>query len=48
MCKLESSKECEHPDKLKGEPEHCTPDQIKKCHGEIVEHHCQHGCSKKE
>jgi hypothetical protein len=31
---------CEHPEKLKGKPEECTPGQIKECHGEAKEHPC--------
>jgi hypothetical protein len=40
MCKPESKKGCEHPEKLKGKPEECSPEQIKECHGEVVEHPC--------
>lgn len=40
MCKAESKKGCEHPEKLKGKPEECTPEQIKECHGETREHPC--------
>jgi ArsR family transcriptional regulator len=32
---------CEHPEKLKGRPEECTPEQIKECHGEVKEHPCE-------
>ena len=32
---------CQHPEKLKGKPEECTPEQIKECHGEVKEHPCQ-------
>ena len=32
---------CEHPEKLKGKPEECTPEQIKECHGETKEHPCE-------
>ena len=31
---------CEHPEKLKGKPEECTPEQIKECHGEMKDHAC--------
>ena len=31
---------CEHPEKLKGKPEDCTPEQIKECHGDTAEHPC--------
>lgn len=40
MCKAESKKGCEHPEKLKGKPEECTPKQIKECHSEVTEHPC--------
>ena len=31
---------CEYPEKLKGKPEECTPEQIKECHGD-KEHPCE-------
>ncbi len=31
---------CEHPEKLKGKPEDCSPEQIKECHGDSGEHPC--------
>ena len=31
---------CQHPEKLKGKPEECTPEQIKECHGDD-EHPCK-------
>ena len=37
MCKGQ----CEHPDKLKGKPEQCTPEQIKECHGDEKDHPCE-------
>jgi len=40
MCRVESKRECEHPERLVGKPEECTPEQIKECHGEVVEHPC--------
>jgi len=33
-------KVCEHPEKLKGKPGECSPQQIKECHGKVVEHSC--------
>lgn len=30
---------CQYPEKLKGKPEECTPEQIKDCHGD-KEHPC--------
>jgi hypothetical protein len=31
---------CQHPEKLKGTPSECTPEQIKECHGEGAHHTC--------
>ena len=31
---------CQAPEKLKGKPEECTPEQIKECHGETADHPC--------
>jgi len=33
---------CEHPDKLKGKPSECTPEQIRECHGDTATHPCVH------
>jgi ArsR family transcriptional regulator len=32
---------CQQPDKLKGTPQECTPEQIKECHGDTEEHPCK-------
>lgn len=32
---------CERPEKLKGKPEECTPQQIKECHGDVKKHPCK-------
>ena len=40
MCQPESIKRCEHPEKLKGKPEDCPPEQKMECHGVTVEHSC--------
>ena len=40
MCKMEGKEGCEHPEKLKGKPGECTPEQIRECHGEVKEHPC--------
>jgi ArsR family transcriptional regulator len=32
---------CQHPEKLKGKPEECTPKQIKTCHGDRQDHPCE-------
>jgi len=34
------SNPCLKPDKLKGKPEECTPEQIKECHGDVENHPC--------
>ncbi len=39
MCD-EEKKGCEKPEKLKGKPEECSPEQIKECHGDDPEHPC--------
>jgi ArsR family transcriptional regulator len=31
---------CQKPEKLKGKPEECTPQQIKDCHGDAKNHPC--------
>ncbi len=31
---------CEQPVQLKDKPENCTPEQIKKCHGDTKDHPC--------
>ena len=31
---------CEKPEKLKGKPEDCSPEQIEECHGVEKEHSC--------
>jgi ArsR family transcriptional regulator len=36
MCK----ENCQHPEKLKGKPGECTPEQIKECHGDATHHPC--------
>jgi ArsR family transcriptional regulator, arsenate/arsenite/antimonite-responsive transcriptional repressor len=39
---------CQHPEKLKGKPEECTPVQIKECHGEVKVHPCRGDEKKKK
>jgi len=38
MCKVEKKESCEHPEKLKGKPEECSPEQIRDCHSQVIEH----------
>jgi hypothetical protein len=39
MC--EEKKGCEHPEELKGDPKECSPEQIRKCHGDTEGHPCE-------
>ncbi len=44
---------CQKPEKLRGKPGQCSPEQIKECHGEEQEHPCveekeKTGCKKPE
>ena len=32
--------ECQRPEELIGKPEDCSPEQIRKCHGETEDHPC--------
>ena len=34
---------CQKPDQLKEKPEECSPEQIKKCHGDAKDHPCVKG-----
>ena len=40
MRKAKSTKVCKHPERLKGKPGECSPEQIKECHGEVEGHPC--------
>ena len=31
---------CQKPEELKGDPSQCSPEQIRKCHGDSGEHPC--------
>jgi len=35
VCEKINKKKCEQPERLKGKPEECTPEQIKRCHGNV-------------
>jgi hypothetical protein len=39
---------CEHPEKLKGKPGDCSPEQIEECHAPVKEHTCCCGCECEE
>jgi hypothetical protein len=42
MCRKINKRGCKYPEKLKGGPEKCSPEQIKECHDDISvkEHIC--------
>jgi hypothetical protein len=39
---------CERPKNLKGKPEECPPEQVKKCHGNVRKHPCATGGKKQK
>ena len=40
MAKPENPKGCEHPERLKGKPGECSPEQIRECHSDAAGHPC--------
>ena len=38
MC--DAKKGCRKPEELEGAPEECSPEQIRKCHGDVQTHPC--------
>ena len=40
MCCNEEKKGCRKPENLKGKPEDCSPEHIRKCHGDAERHPC--------
>jgi len=49
MCCYNEKKEgCQNPENLKGRPEDCSPEQIRKCHGDVKEHPCVKSSEKKQ
>jgi hypothetical protein len=40
MTMCEKTCGCQNPVELKGRPEDCTPEQIRKCHGDDATHTC--------
>ena len=40
MCCHEERKGCQRPENLSGRPADCTPEQMRKCHGEQKQHPC--------
>jgi len=45
MCERKNG--CQKPKKLVGKPEECSPEQIKKCHGDVKNHPCVKSSAKK-
>lgn len=39
---------CEHPEKLKGKPGDCSPEQVEECHDPVKEHTCCCSCDCEE
>jgi hypothetical protein len=33
-------RKCQRPKELVGKPEKCSPEQIRRCHGEVKKHPC--------
>ena len=41
MCGSSGKKQgCQKPENLKGRPEACSPEQVRKCHGDAPKHPC--------
>ncbi len=40
MCCNERQESCRKPEELTGKPEDCSPEQIRKCHGDADAHPC--------
>jgi hypothetical protein len=40
MCPDEKNQGCTKPENLKGKPQECSPDQVRKCHGDAKTHPC--------
>ena len=38
MCEEQTG--CQKPEELKGDPKECSPEQVRKCHGDVQEHPC--------
>ena len=41
MCKSGCNKGCECAERLQGNPEECTQEQIRECHGDVEIHPCE-------
>ncbi len=40
MCGNERKEGCQKPENLTGQPQDCSPEQIRKCHGDTDTHLC--------
>ena len=40
MCQSEKHNACKQPERLRGKPGECSPEQIQECHGHDKEHTC--------
>ena len=38
MCGEKS--QCQKPENLEGKPKECSPEQVRKCHGDVKDHPC--------
>jgi len=38
MC--DENKCCRKPEQLRGKPQDCSPEQVRKCHGDVKSHPC--------
>ncbi len=45
MC--DEKRKCQKPEELTGRPQECSPEQIKKCHGDVKDHPCVEQMEKK-
>ena len=39
MC--DQKKGCQKPSELRGKPQECSPEQVRKCHGDSKKHPCE-------
>ena len=47
-CCNENKKGCQKPENLKGKPEECSAEQVRKCHGDVKKHPCTVNQDQKE
>jgi len=40
MCCCNKKKRCQKPENLKGKPQDCPAEQVRKCHGDVKKHPC--------